>query len=217
MHLLCQPVLLNEGQDAQALLDALRALRPVLVILDTMARCNSGDENSVQDVMAIVRNCDRIRHETGATVLLVHHTGVNESRERGSSALRAACDGMLALADDGDTLKLSFEKVKDDEKPPYVRLALVSVPDTSSCVVRLSMSGRSAKMTPSHRSALEALERHFTGSGATTKEWLMAAQMAERTFYNSRKWLIDLAYVREQSGRNVRTDKAIEVSDAQDR
>jgi KaiC/GvpD/RAD55 family RecA-like ATPase len=211
VRVLCQPVLLNEPQEARALLDALRSIRPVLIVIDTMARCSTGDENSVQDAMTLVRNCDRIRQEIGATVLLVHHTGVNENRERGSSALRGACDAMIALSDDGDTLKLRFDKQKDDETPADLRIALVSVPDTNSCVVRLATTGSlSARFTPSHRQALDALERLFTAKGATASEWLTASQMKERTFYSSRKWLVEWGYVREDHNRYVRTDKAAE-------
>jgi hypothetical protein len=205
----CEPVLMNEQKDANAL-DALSGMQPVLIVLDTMARCSSGDENSVQEAMRLVRNCDRIRRATGGTVLLIHHTGINESRERGSSALRAACDHMIALSDDGDTLKLSFDKQKDDKRPGHLRLVLVPVSDTDSCVVRLAATGvESPRFTPSHRNALESLETHFSSRGASPTEWKKASRMAERTFFHSKKWLIEQGYVREERGRSVRTDKPV--------
>ena len=41
----------------------------------------------------LIRACDGLKARTGATVLLVHHTGKDDSKiARGASALRAACD-----------------------------------------------------------------------------------------------------------------------------
>lgn len=69
--------------------------KPVrLIVIDTLARCFvGGDENRSDDMGAFVAGCDYIKQKTGATVLVIHHTGKNaEAGARGSSALRAACD-----------------------------------------------------------------------------------------------------------------------------
>ncbi|WP_226704055.1 AAA family ATPase [Microbulbifer elongatus] len=64
-----------------------------LIIFDTTARCMTGDENSNTDMGRLIRACDGLKARTGATVLLVHHTGKGDSKTaRGASALRAACD-----------------------------------------------------------------------------------------------------------------------------
>jgi RecA-family ATPase len=48
-----------------------------------------GNENAPDDMGALVRNIDRLRAETGAAVLLVHHTGKDTSRgARGHSLAR---------------------------------------------------------------------------------------------------------------------------------
>jgi 5S rRNA maturation endonuclease (ribonuclease M5) len=71
---------------------------PVLIILDTLARSfGPGDENSSTDMGAFVKACDRLREETGACVLVVHHTGKDVSKGgRGSSALLGAVDCAIA-------------------------------------------------------------------------------------------------------------------------
>lgn len=71
-----------------------------LLVLDTLARVMAGgDENAVQDMMGLVRNIDRIRAETAAHVLVVHHTGKDASKgARGSSALRGATDTEIEVA-----------------------------------------------------------------------------------------------------------------------
>lgn len=65
-----------------------------LVIFDTLSRSMAGaDENAPSDMTRMVGIFDRIRHETGAHVLVVHHTGKDEDRGgRGHSSLRAAVD-----------------------------------------------------------------------------------------------------------------------------
>ena len=51
-------------------------VRPVLVVLDTLARAMPGrEENSARDMGMAVAAADRIRATASSTVLLVHHTG----------------------------------------------------------------------------------------------------------------------------------------------
>jgi hypothetical protein len=86
-----------------------------LFILDTWARAlTGGDENSAQDAGLAIDVCDTIKDRTGATPLIVHHTGADGSRERGSTALRGAADAqMLMTKDDSDVVTLKSIKIKD--------------------------------------------------------------------------------------------------------
>src|SRR5205085_2160275 len=69
----------------------LRSLRPQLIIVDTLARTiGAGDENSARDQGALIRQLDAMRLETGATVVILHHTNKAGTAERGSGALRGA-------------------------------------------------------------------------------------------------------------------------------
>ena len=51
-----------------------------LVIIDTLARCASIEENSSSAMGQVVAACDRIRRETGAAVLIIHHTARTRRR-----------------------------------------------------------------------------------------------------------------------------------------
>jgi len=53
------------------------------------------------------------RSATGATVLWVHHSNKAGTGERGSSALRGACDLLLSLLPADDVVTLSCEKARD--------------------------------------------------------------------------------------------------------
>ena len=65
-----------------------------LVIGDTLARMSAGaNENSGEDMGLVVQRFDRIRAETGAHFLLIHHSGKDAAKgARGHSSLRAAVD-----------------------------------------------------------------------------------------------------------------------------
>lgn len=76
------------------------------VVLDTLARTWSGDENSTQDMGRYIGACDRLRADRGVSVVVVHHTGHEASRMRGNTALFAAADAVIRadVEESGDTL-----------------------------------------------------------------------------------------------------------------
>jgi hypothetical protein len=72
--------------------------RPRLIILDTLSRTMVGDENSPSDMAAYVRGCDRLRAQTGAAVVVVHHEGKDASRgPMGHTKLRGALDTSIRV------------------------------------------------------------------------------------------------------------------------
>jgi hypothetical protein len=73
-----------------------------LVVIDTLARCMSGDENSTIDMNGAVNECDRIRRKAGGDLILVHHQGWSKARPRGASALFGALDGLIRVYRDTD-------------------------------------------------------------------------------------------------------------------
>lgn len=92
------------------------------IVIDTLARCFGGnDENDARDMGAFIEGCDTIKRETGATLLVVHHSGKDGSKgARGSSAFRAALDAEFNVRREGDggALILSCTKMKDAEETP---------------------------------------------------------------------------------------------------
>jgi len=100
--------LLDPNADAMAIIDRVHEAerligqRVGLVVVDTLSRALAGgEENSSQDMGAFVCNVDRIRAETGAHVLIVHHSGKDDARgARGHSLLRAATDTEIEVTHD---------------------------------------------------------------------------------------------------------------------
>lgn len=103
-----------------------------LIIVDTLARCfGGGDENRASDMGAFIQGCDRIKATTGATVLVIHHSGKDEDRgARGSTAFRASLDAeyMVKREGNGGALVLRCTKMKDCEEPEQQAFDLKSLP-----------------------------------------------------------------------------------------
>lgn len=98
--------LLDPEADTNRLIDAIQAAsaemgcKVKLVVLDTLSRAMSGgNENSPEDMGALVSNGDRIRQVTGSHVLWVHHSGKDQAQgARGHSLLRAATDTEIEIS-----------------------------------------------------------------------------------------------------------------------
>lgn len=101
--------------------------KPVLVVIDTLARAmKGGDENSAQDMGALNDSVSALIDATGACVLLVHHSGKNKaSGARGSSALLGAIDTELEV----DNRLIHTRKQRDIEpaEPMGFKLTPVQV------------------------------------------------------------------------------------------
>jgi hypothetical protein len=70
-----------------------------LIVIDTVARALGGGDENGSDMGKFVRAVDRIREETGATVLGIHHPVKNGTGgERGHGSLRGALDVRIEIA-----------------------------------------------------------------------------------------------------------------------
>lgn len=90
-----------------------------LIVVDTLARAMAGgNENAPEDMGALVMNMDRIRAETGAAVLFIHHSGKDAAKgARGHSSLRAAIDTEIEVeASDGPVRRATVVKQRDMRK-----------------------------------------------------------------------------------------------------
>jgi RecA-family ATPase len=85
-----------------------------LLVIDTLARSMAGkDENSAQDMGTAIQALDWLREKEGCGVLVLHHSGVDGTRPRGSTALFGAADTLIRVEGEGNMMKLSCEGQKD--------------------------------------------------------------------------------------------------------
>lgn len=102
-----------------------------LVVIDTLARSVAGaDENASQDMGKAMEAVSGIVKASGASVLLVHHTGKDPTRgERGSSAIRGAVEASIEVVRTGDLrayLKIKKQRDGEEGQPIPLRLQKVS-------------------------------------------------------------------------------------------
>ncbi len=158
-----------------------------LVVLDTLSRMiGSGDEDRAHDVNVIVQKAERIQRETGAHVLVVHHSGKDRDRGmRGSNALLGAVDAAIEVTrHESGLCEAKITKVKDGgAADPFRYLLAQSIlgqdedgEDITSCVVSAqdaSPSEPEGKRKPTlgdrERIALEALREAVIALGQDGK------------------------------------------------
>lgn len=126
-HRVSHAVVLDDPQQRRELIEELtRDGEPLgLLIVDTVSRCMVGDENSTADMSRFVRACDELHQRTGATVMLVHHAGKDQSRGmRGSNVLLGAVDLELRVKREGDVTTLEATAARDQEPFEPLRFEL---------------------------------------------------------------------------------------------
>ena len=223
-----EAVQLRTRADVTGLLQQIeeRCEQPALIVLDTFAQCFvGGEENSAKEVGEAIAAARRLLAETGATVLLVHHSGrVNEGAERGSIALRGNADFMISVRmTPSRTVIIKNTKQKDQDLFGDIRLTLQPVAlgldndggEVSSCVlVGRAESGpcgtravpRSRRTTNESQEQALSVISHAEGD-LSSGEWRAAIGAARgcdvrpRTFANWKKALLEQELVEEVPGK----------------
>lgn len=171
--------LLNEKADVDAVIQLVKFIAsetglPVrMVIVDTLSRAMAGgNENSSEDMTALIGNCDRVRDATGAHVCIVHHSGKDEAKgARGHSSLRAATDTEIEIKRDPELTRSVVKVVKqrDLEADDPLAFTLQSInlgtnrrgKPVTSCVVleaeETMIVGRGGKLSPKEKDAWDVL------------------------------------------------------------
>lgn len=169
--------LLNE-EDYFALVDSIkeiasRSMIPArLVVIDTLGRAMAGgDENSSIDMTSAIKAVDAIKGITGAHVMLVHHSGKNESRgARGHSSLRAAVDTEIEISRSEESSLTTVLVTKQRDlpviPPMYFQLKTVCLgrdehgAEVTSCVVQHDLNARSTPAVRAKKSTTKTMPSH---------------------------------------------------------
>lgn len=90
---------------------------PVQIIIDTLDRNFTGDENSSAAMSGFVDVLTKMRIKTEASVIVVHHTSKsNPDEARGSNVLRSGMDTEIRIKrDDKDNVYFENTKMKDEK------------------------------------------------------------------------------------------------------
>jgi hypothetical protein len=187
------PVALNlldpEG-DTDPLIEAIQAAAeamgvPVrLIVVDTLSRAIAGgNENSPEDMGALVTNGTRIQQAIKAHLMWIHHSGKDEAKgARGHSLLRAATDTEIEISAEGPQRMARVTKQRELECDGTFgfQLRIVELGQNrrgkpvTTCVVETTEAptgkGRSANLDGHKKRAFDLLNEAIAASGRTGHE-----------------------------------------------
>jgi hypothetical protein len=186
LYFVCEEVNLRDWATVQRFMDAVGAIKPALVVFDTLARCIvGGEENSAKDIGVAIYHCALTQRTLKTAVALVHHTTKSEKSERGSGAIRGAADAMIEMAPTADgAVRVSCSKLKDDEpwEPNEYRFSQVN--DSGILLPSHETEFLSHKLTPTELQVLEFLALDvFETCGATSRQIMEALNIQDRHVY----------------------------------
>lgn len=178
--------LLDPDADAQRVVEAIEEAKrhfgfPVVwTIMDTLSRAMAGgNENSPEDMGALVTNGTLIQQATGSHLSWIHHSGKDQAQgARGHSLLRAATDTEIEISrpdkDSPSTAKVTKQRELEIEGEWTFSLKGVELGHNrrgkavTSCVVVDADKGANdpaANLSPSGRAGLTALHEALITGG----------------------------------------------------
>ncbi len=115
-------------KDTAALKDVISACtisEAGVVIIDTMNRALAGgSENDSSDMGEFIKNIDAIRSQTGAHVIIIHHSGKDQTNgPRGHSSLLGAADLVLEVKRIEETAARTVTVIKAKDDPDRAQLS----------------------------------------------------------------------------------------------
>lgn len=158
-----------------------------LVVIDTFSTATPGaNENASEDMTKVLGRCERIKRETGAAVMLVHHMNAAGEKPRGHTSIFANLDSVLIckkqtrkengqdveIRDDDNRIKreLKIAKAKDSDADNTWRFVLQSIqlgvdedgdPITSCAVLEANSADNGSSSGPDDEIKLSAQREIF--------------------------------------------------------
>ncbi|HET9111671.1 MAG TPA: AAA family ATPase [Ktedonobacterales bacterium] len=198
-------------------------IEPRLIVFDTLAASNSGDEKEAVNANVVTAAARRlIRAHPGVCVLIVHHTGYDTTHMRGSTAFYSNADTVIRIEggeanrriEPGEPITIVSDKPKEGE--PFRDITLTADVETwasedgaaihSSLVMIPGEAAKAAKardreLSPQRKAALAALESAGPdGLGASA--WHKASGMSHGAFYDAIKFFVNAQLVSIGAGGN---------------
>lgn len=177
---------------------------PSLIVVDTLAATFLGYSDSRDDELGQwIAGAQQLQRETGAAVLVIHHTGWATERERGSTILRGAVDGLALVTKDDAVVTLSCLKAKDAEPFPDMKFTLT--PWGASAILVPVAPGSADRapnpLPPQRQKALDVLTLLDDGDGVAATKWLETSGLAKATFYRAVADLVSWGLIEKKRGK----------------
>lgn len=220
-----QPMTIELVSDVDALIKSIRLQvgGASLVVLDTLRASMTGTDSSDEDMDAYFKAAQKIRQAFKCSVLIVHHSGHDKSRPRGSSVQRPALNYLIAVkkGKEHGTLVAEVERMKDGasgqrifSKLHVVELGRDSDGDkvTSCVVVPAEALTETPSLSKSQQIALAALEAAASvrEGPVSEDEWRKysykhkiseggTVRAKQQAFTRAREFLLENKYVKQSA------------------
>lgn len=146
-----------------------------LVIIDSLIRFHSGDENDAKQMSKMFSNLKKIINETNANVIFTHHHrkesaygATSSSSLRGSSDISAAIDCHLSLSYDKKDKIIAFSHLKSRQSPEVEPFSVKIISDELNNTIELEYVGEYEKNQEKIDEASEAIEKLFESNSNKT-------------------------------------------------
>lgn len=212
-----EPFSLFNAEQMDSFITEIRSLGLQMITIDTLSQASVGaDENSSNDMGVVMANAQRLAHETGAAVAVLHHNTKDNANYRGSSVIKNNTYGFLEVSKENDVIRLECNRIKNTKsfEPRFFRLIDVATttldtegqPVSTAVIVPAERVLRIGdELTQSEHKMLElVLAATDAMGGITTTELATELQMKGKSFYSPLKRLRDLRFI-EKAG-DKRTD-----------
>lgn len=209
VHFVTDSPALDDQATVARLLPRVRRLQPAMLCVDTLARHFGGDsENDSACMGRFVCGVETLARAASGFGLVTHHTNATGARERGSTALRGACDVMYGLSkptEDADTLTLTCLKRKDGGPRLADTVWQIRAVGPSAVIEPHALGVAASDLSPGETALLGTLVTTFMHTGATNTELRDVVKLSNGAFYRGRSGLLNRGLVELRGQRYLVT------------
>jgi hypothetical protein len=174
-------------------------------IVDSLAQSHTFDENS-SDMRTVMQAWEEVARASGCTIVLLHHTGWEKSRMRGSSAIKDRSQSVLQLTRDAETPVTYLRLDKSKHSPSLPHVGAMRIEGSWDGPVRLEFLAESkgTGIDANAAAALKAnarayLETHLRGVEMAQKDVVTAMRgslhCAQSTAYALLRMFVEEAFL----------------------
>jgi hypothetical protein len=189
-------VQLLHGTDLRALELLVEEMRPVLIVIDTQARCTVGaNENDNGEMGQVVSAADALRTASGACVLMIHHSGRNGENMRGASAFDGAATSIIKVTKNEEYVEVQCDKQKDVEDFDAVFLKMQPVLESCVLINRTASPAEENQLSKTEQRILDVMHEVFPNEAVARARLVEVSEVASSTVYRSVAKLERLGYL----------------------
>jgi hypothetical protein len=178
---------------ATKLWNAVDALRPHVIVIDTLSRATAGMDENSSHMAQVVGMMDNLRDVYGLTTIIVHHTALSDGdRPRGHSSLKGAASSYARIEGEPEDPVLTLITGPHRNSDQFKRVPFARAQERDSFVIKAgappdnrSLGEKLLDMVPiSKKDAVTALYPGIHPAQALKRLWSVVHTQEELYFEN---------------------------------